>query len=200
MDRKEGKYCSEDILEGIGNHDREILNHVYKTQFHSICRYVETRHGNDADAWDIFQEAIGVVYDLVKNKEPKLELTSSFETFFYAVAKRLWLKQLRNRNNNPLYFAADLDNVGIDLDELEAVLRMNELFSIYMKQIENLDAKCRKAFELSVDKTDGKSMAKQLRFFSAQAAYNKKRECIKKLINLIINDPDYKKLNDYEKP
>lgn len=200
MNRKAGKYRSEEFLKGIKDHDRDVLNYIYKTQFRSIQRYVESRHGNESDAWDVFQEAIGIVYDIVNDENRKLNLTASFETFFYAIAKHVWLKQLRIRSYKPVLHVVEVDDISIDMDEFDAIFHRNELFRIYLNQFEKLSEKCQKTIEMSVENMSGGQIANELSMSSAQSAYNLKRNCIKKLIRLIINDPDYKKLIDYEKP
>lgn len=67
---------------------------LYRSYFPSVADYVMTHNGTREDAEDIFQEALVVLLQKVRTTD--FVLTSSLKTFLYAVARNLWLKQLRD--------------------------------------------------------------------------------------------------------
>lgn len=80
---------------------------LYKLYFPSIDLYVRKNNGTREDAEDVFQEAMVVL--LGKVRQPHFVLTSSLKTFFYAIAKNLWLKKLRD--NHVEFRAIDLPDM-----------------------------------------------------------------------------------------
>ena len=81
-----------DILQGIrlGNH--QAIAQLYQLYFPPIVHMVINNRGSREEAQDIFQEAVMVLYH--KSRDPDFRLSSKLQTFLYAIAKRLWLKQL----------------------------------------------------------------------------------------------------------
>ncbi|SHK94410.1 RNA polymerase sigma factor, sigma-70 family [Chitinophaga jiangningensis] len=69
---------------------------LYQHSFPAICHYIQQNSGNEQDAEDIFQEALLVLLEKINN--PDFRLTASLNTFLFAVARNLWLKELRNRS------------------------------------------------------------------------------------------------------
>jgi RNA polymerase sigma factor (sigma-70 family) len=199
MGKKEEKYSSIEIIQGIRKHDRKVLDFVYKAYFPHVCKYVEERHGNKGDAWDVFQDAMGVVFDLVKREKNNFLQESSFKTFFIGICHNIWLKQLRNRKLNLIFNTAMVESMPEDDREIQSLIRSNILFRICQKHIAMLKPDCRMVIEMTANEEDGEKLAEMLHFESVQAAYNKRRTCIRKLLDLIKNDPEYKNLTDYEK-
>jgi RNA polymerase sigma factor (sigma-70 family) len=82
------------LLEQLKKEDNASFELLYKLYFPSINSYIKQNMGNSDDAADIFQEAIIVL--LQKVRQPDFVLTSSLKTYLYAIAKNIWLKRLRN--------------------------------------------------------------------------------------------------------
>src|SRR5688572_17798720 len=82
------------ILEQLRIGHNAAFQLLYKFYFPSIDSYVRQNMGNKEDAEDIFQEAIMVL--LQKVRQPDFALTSALKTYLYAIAKNLWLKRLRS--------------------------------------------------------------------------------------------------------
>lgn len=75
----------------------ELLYHCYSP---SIAAYITNNHGTSHDAEDIFQEAIIVL--LQKVRQPHFQLTSSLKTYLFSIARHLWLKRLRDNKLLPV--------------------------------------------------------------------------------------------------
>jgi RNA polymerase sigma factor (sigma-70 family) len=96
----------DNLLQQLKNEDSASFKQLYKTYFPSIALYVKQNMGNTADAEDIFQEAILVLVQKVR--QPQFTLTSSLKTYLYAIAKNLWLKRLRD---NKLILDSDFESI-----------------------------------------------------------------------------------------
>jgi RNA polymerase sigma factor (sigma-70 family) len=99
---------------------------LYKFYFPSVSSYVRKNKGSGEDAEDIFQEAILVL--LNKVRETDFVLTSSLKTYLFAISKNLWLKRLR-------------DNKLISVDDLEVYQWESDSFSMEFSPEQTIDEK-----------------------------------------------------------
>lgn len=101
------------LLQQLKTEDDASFRLLYKLYFPSIASYIKQNKWNSEDAEDIFQEAIIVL--LQKVRQPDFVLTSALKIYLYAIAKNLWLKRLRT-------------NKLIAVDELEHYQIQSETF------------------------------------------------------------------------
>ncbi|GAA4787600.1 hypothetical protein GCM10023231_14650 [Olivibacter ginsenosidimutans] len=95
---KEKKYTlseDEELIFGIQNGDAKIMESLYRIHFPVIMRLIVNNGGDVDDAKDIFQEAVIILYD--KIKEGSFELNSKLKTYLYSVSRNLWLKRLTKK-------------------------------------------------------------------------------------------------------
>jgi RNA polymerase sigma factor (sigma-70 family) len=85
-----------EIILGLRNNDSKILRVLYKKNFPSILKYILTNSGSEEEARDVFQESMIVLYRNAQKEN--FELSSSVQTYLYAIAKRLWLKKLKGNS------------------------------------------------------------------------------------------------------
>ncbi|WP_037576426.1 RNA polymerase sigma factor [Sporocytophaga myxococcoides] len=90
-----GIVTDNNIVEELKSEDSEAYERLYKYYFPTILSFIKRNKGNEADAEDIFQEAVLVL--LQKIRQPNFILTSGLKTYLFAIAKNLWLKQLRDK-------------------------------------------------------------------------------------------------------
>ena len=89
------QYSDADIIAGLRSGDSKILELTYKQHYPTILHFVIQNNGTDQDAKDIYQEAIVVLYE--KLRQEHFLLTCQVQTFIYSVCRRLWLKKLREK-------------------------------------------------------------------------------------------------------
>ncbi len=87
-----------EVILGVLNGSKETLNQLYKAYFPMVLRLVLMNSGDEDDAKDVFQEAVIVLYNKIRNGN--FELSSKLKTFIYSVARRLWLKRLSQKSRN----------------------------------------------------------------------------------------------------
>lgn len=105
------------LLDQLKAEDSSSFELLYKFYFPSVASYIKQNLGNNEDAEDIFQEAIIVL--LQKVRQPDFILTSSLKTYLYAVAKNLWLKRLRDNKLKFVDNDLSLTNYGIETETFE---------------------------------------------------------------------------------
>jgi DNA-directed RNA polymerase specialized sigma24 family protein len=110
--------------------DSELITHVkaeenhafsllHKFYFPSISYHIRQNNGSKEDAEDIFQEAIIVL--LQKIREADFVLTSSLKTYLFAISKNLWFKRLCDER----FVNIEAEDLEIYLPKVEA-----EIFEI----------------------------------------------------------------------
>jgi len=103
------------ILEHLKTEKDASFELLYKFYFPSIASYIKQNMGKTEDAEDIFQEAIIIL--LQKVRQPDFVLTSSLKTYLYAISKNLWMKHLR-------------DNHMVTVEDIELIMPEEDNFSI----------------------------------------------------------------------
>jgi RNA polymerase sigma factor (sigma-70 family) len=106
------------LLDKLKNEDNASFEVLYKFYFPSIAAHITQNFGSTEDAEDIFQEAIIVL--LQKIRQTDFVLASSLKTYLFAIAKNLWLKRLR-------------DNKLIPVDNFEKYKEQSETFEFELQ-------------------------------------------------------------------
>jgi RNA polymerase sigma factor (sigma-70 family) len=105
------------LLNQLKSEDSASFDLLYQFYFPLVAAYVKQNLGNNEDAEDIFQEAIIVL--LQKVRQPDFVLTSSLKTYLYAVAKNLWLKRLRDNKMKIVDSELSLSNYATETFDIE---------------------------------------------------------------------------------
>lgn len=186
-------YSDKELIQGIKNRDNDVLEYIYQEYYPSIQYLINSNHGSDEAARDLFQDVILVVYTKIRNNE--LALNCSFKTFVYAVGRNLWLKQLHNQrrwnlvpleNNEPIF--------GNDMDEIE-IINVDDIKKLlYQKHFLKLNTICQQILEMVINKHSFREISIRLNLKNEQYARKRKYRCIQTLINSIQNDSQYKTL------
>lgn len=185
------EFSDEQIIRGIGNNNRSVLNYLYNSQFGRIRRYIMHRGGDQNIIKDIFQEALLIIYTKIRNED--LHLTCSFSTYFFAICKNLWFHELRMRNKmiTGMYSSEDLVEDPEPVQEL-----LPELKKLVEYHFNTLSEDCKKVLELHFKHKSLADICEIMRYKDVKYAADRKYRCKQYLFNRIINDPKYKKLTD----
>jgi RNA polymerase sigma factor (sigma-70 family) len=172
----------EEIFEGIKMRDGKTVEALYRSYFPGFKNYVLRKNGSVDDARDVFQEAILVIFRNF-NKEG-FKLTSSFDTYMYAVCKNLWGKYFTDMNKH-IESNADISNYDFAEEETE-VMERHKKYDLYVSQFNKLSKDCRKVLRYFAKKVSLREIAEKMGY---SEAYAKKRKflCKKKLVENIKN-------------
>jgi len=187
-------YSDEQILKGILRHDNLILQYIYKQYYYNINYFIRKNQGSEADASDIFQEAIIIIYRKIKENDLIFE-KSSFKGYLFSVCRFLWLKQLEKRRiekeklNDSLPYHEDLYD-----DNLNELAEKNERYGLYQKHFGTLSTDCQKLLQLFFEKVSLRDIAKVMGYKSEKYAKKRKYKCKELLISRIKQDAEFKKI------
>ena len=194
------KFTDAEIIQGILNQNENVLRFIYKDYFKPVRKLVYRNGGNVEDAWDLFQEGIGMLVDQVIREGSSLVLTSSLKTFFLEICKKQWYKTMRS-NKKVILSSEHIREGSVNPEEVEHEIEWEAaLFRICMKYLMYLKPDCRNLLKMMANDESTEKMMHDLQFQSLQPVYNKKRTCIQYILKLINEDPEYKKMMNDEKP
>lgn len=184
-------FKDEEILAGIQNHDHRILNQIYDDILPKIQNMVIHAGGGINQANDIFQEAMIIVYKKVR--ENNLKLSCKFSTYLYSICKHLWMQEVKygDRVLSKSYRISDDHLVEEPLPDYKKAI-----MDIFEKHYEALSQNCQKILELHFQKYTIEEIKTIMGYASSHYAMDKKYRCKKSLIKRIINDPNFKELEN----
>src|ERR1700741_5369809 len=83
------------LLSSLAMGDSKAISFIYKSTCHTVEKMVFKMNGSTDDAYDVFQDAVTILYEKAKSEE--LHLTCKLSTYLVSVAKHLWLKKLSKK-------------------------------------------------------------------------------------------------------
>ncbi len=184
-----------DILDGIRIQDNTVIRKIYSDNFPIIRNLVLLKSGSIADAEDIFQEALVIIYNKVAKDE--LILSCSFKTYLYAVCDRLWKQQLNKKGREipmPDYYEVE------DKDDIDLAIVEEKMYMLYQVHFLAMSDECQKVLRLYISKVPMDMIAKLMGYKTEEYAKVKKFMCKKKLKEVVLSDPRSKLLlEDYKR-
>ncbi|HEY8895722.1 MAG TPA: RNA polymerase sigma factor, partial [Niastella sp.] len=97
---KGNMYSDAELIAAIGSSDQlnNAIFFIYEQYSNTIQSYILANSGTPPDAEDIFQETVVTFIDLVKKEKFRGE--ASVKTFLTAIARNLWLNELKKRQRS----------------------------------------------------------------------------------------------------
>jgi RNA polymerase sigma factor (sigma-70 family) len=183
---------NDNIVYGLKNNDRKILNQVYSKYYPIIQRHILINGGSEDDAKDIFQDAIVILYH--KATTNTLILNGKFLTLLYSVCKHIWLRTIIHNDKHPI---VPIDTITlpyiddtlskIEQDKIEEIKKV--LFDEHFKKLSNRDQDIMKS---SIGISTAELATKYN--LTVDSAKTRKYACRQKLKSWIQNDEKYKHL------
>jgi len=138
--------------------------------------WVRKNSGSKEDAEDVVQEAI-IVYLKISAK-PGFHETSKPETLLFAIARNIWLYQLRQNKRMPYTDSDELLMIA-GIEELDIIIEKEEQLKKIEYILNDLGEKCRQLLEMFYfRKIDMKTIAEKLEFRNDKVAKAMKYKCL----------------------
>lgn len=181
-------------INALRNNDQVLLDELYTLFSGKIKKMVLQNNGSEADAADIFQEAL---VDLYKKAKTGFTLTCPMEAFLFMICRNRWLNTITRRKYNNVTFAEDEGYSNLVSEDSFAVaeqIRTNQnRKNLIESKLVELGGSCSELLQLS---WSGKKL--ELIATLMNTTYNyirkKKSDCMGKLIDLVKGSPDYQLL------
>lgn len=192
------KYSDKTILIGIKNRKDSILEYLYKTLFRQVKHVIIKYGGNEQDARDLFQEALIIIFQRLKNND--LEIRSSFNNYFIVLCRFIWFRQrnIRQNYNSP----DEIENISsgeIDSQQSAEVIEnktydeyiANQSEKIFQRHYRKLPTDCKRVIKMFFRKKPFKEIARKMVYTNEDYARRKKYLCMQQLMKMIARDPEY---------
>ncbi len=146
-----------------------------------VRKWIKANNGSRADADDVLQDAMIAFYQMIH--KPEFKLSVKPETLLFAIAKRIWLSQLRQNRH---MLTGELTE-GINPVEMDTLDFDNDWQYTQMeKTLVLLGDKCKELLELFYfKKKDMVEIAELLGFRNDKVAKAMKYKCLEKARILI---------------
>jgi RNA polymerase sigma factor, sigma-70 family len=182
----------EKMLRGLLNSDRQAIMEVYDLALPAVIHWVKENSGTEADARDIFQEAILALFQKLEKGE--VRLTCTLKSFLRIICRNLWLARLRNRRKVQVTPLEQIENVELDNDLMQSIAQ-SERAQLFFHHFDALGDNCRKILQWFFDKVPMKTIAERL---DSSESYIKKRKfiCKEKLVKAIKADAKFDELKN----
>lgn len=173
------------------NNDSVLLKELYEKYSGKIKSMVTQNNGTEANAADIFQDALLSIYQRAKKYD--FVLTCPFEAFIYLICKNKWMSELNKRKVYKVKLSDDkiYNDIGEDTFKLAEECYMQQARkALLMQKFEELNDDGKRLLSLS---WSGKSMEEVAEILKISYGYarKKKSQCISKLITLVKKSPEY---------
>ncbi|MGN6494200.1 MAG: RNA polymerase sigma factor [Agriterribacter sp.] len=181
-------------ITALVENDTVVLDELYRKFSGKIKWMVLQNNGTEAEASDIFQDALLSIYN--KAKVGAFELTCPLEAFLYLVCKNKWLNVLSKKKTHKVT-NIDTDGfsyIGEDNFKLaEDCVLQQERSNLLMEKLAEMGESCKQLLKLSWSGISMDEVAKKLNVTYAYAR-KKKSECMAKLIGLVKQSPKFNSL------
>lgn len=152
---------------------------LYEICWPSVRAMVLQNSGSEADAEDLFQEAILSFLDNILNKGKEVE--SSIQAYFSAIARYQWLNELRRRPGKDAF----VENMAkLETDEgMEELLEKERIYLAIEDCKADMTPQCREILDsiYQPGRIDMETLAERLRLANAHTARQTKHRCMQRL-------------------
>jgi RNA polymerase sigma factor (sigma-70 family) len=180
--RKISFFPEKEFVNRIKSNDRTVLGELFVRYKKLVFSYVQSQGGDAADAEDMLQEAIIVLWQKVCSGN--FELTSKLGTYVLAVAKNKWMAEMRKRRR---IVNTELpgDRPDGKPSSLEGIIEKEEFGTVH-RALDTLGSPCKEVLMLFYfEERNLKDIARILGFANTDVVKSKKYQCRKTLEGVI---------------
>lgn len=176
-----------DLIEALKQPDIDApVRQLYDHYFEGIVAQICVNGGTREDGSDIFQDAVLVLIEKVKSGTFRGE--SSIKTFLSAIARNLWLYELRTRDRRKKrekFFVDSGDTVATASFPLHESGTQEQLVDLF----KDIGDACKKILTgFYYEKKSMRKMMEEFDYENEQVLRNKKSKCMKKLKEEIVKN------------
>ena len=172
-------FTDTEFIEGLRTGNEAVLKALYKKYYNIVLKIVVNNSGGSEAAQDVYQETIIVLFENVQ--KPGFELNCQLQTYIYSIAKRLWLKQLRN--NGHLVRLDEDEDESVDVGEEIADHEQKEADLLKMAQsLEDLGEPCKTRIkDFYVNRLSMDEISEKFGYTNSDNAKTQKYKCLQRL-------------------
>jgi RNA polymerase sigma factor (sigma-70 family) len=171
-----------EVVLGILNNSEEALNKLYIGYYPMVLQFILNNSGDEADAKDVYQEAIIVLYDKIKSGS--FELSSKLKTYLYSVSRRIWLKKLAQQSKKTSNIA-DFEDVLMVDEDFEIHEEKDRQFDQMKTALESLGEPCKTIIQdFYIHSLSMQDICEKFGYTNTDNAKTQKYKCLQRLKKL----------------
>jgi len=180
-------------LDIIRSCDKCVIDSLYKKLFPQICRWITLNSGTREDAEDIFHDALLAI--LIKQDAKDFILECNLFTYFTSICRHKWFQILYQRRKvNKVSLTEILDCPEDSYSTKEAEDLENKKYRIFITALNELDRFSKTIMEACLNGKTNEEIAIEFGFKNIQAVADKKKNCKKRLIQILHQYAEYKEI------
>lgn len=166
------------IVEQLRSPDNKTALASLYQSFPMIRQLIRNNGGNDADAQDVFQEALLVLYRNAQALD--FQLTCAPSTYLYSVSRFLW-KDIQKKRQREVFLDKDVRQEVCIEQDMEQHQEQEEKSAQLSAVIQQLGDKCRAILKAYYyQKQSMKEIAAALNYGSINSAKTQKYKCLER--------------------
>lgn len=171
-------YLEESLLAELRKRNDSALRQLYHAHYPMVLHMVIANSGTEAEAKDIYQEAIIHFYERVL--QPDFTLTCKIKTYLYAVCRKLWLQRLASKNK--FVRIEEMENLE-GIEEVIADMEVKEKsFKSMDQSLRKLGEPCRTILEDFYLRTlTMEEITEKFGYTNSDNTKNQKYKCLQRL-------------------
>jgi len=134
-----------------------------------------------------------IVFKRLREKE-NFELSSTFDTYLYSIARLIWLKKLRDRRKMEVTGLSREMEEYIEFEEPPPVHDKDLRMAVYQRNLKLIPEDCQKILVLTAESMNAKAIAEKLGFRSDVYVRKRRHFCKEFLVNRIKEDKEYQEM------
>jgi RNA polymerase sigma factor (sigma-70 family) len=179
---KAALHTEEELLSALRSGNGQALGSLYKTYFPMVLHFITQNSGTEAEAKDIYQEAVIVLYEHVQEEE--FVLSCKIKTYLYSVCRRLWLKKLAQKSRYVGKIEDFESFIPFTKDDADAEEK-DEQFKAMQVSMGELGEPCRTILEdFFIHGFSMQQITDKMGYTNADNAKNQKYKCLMRLKKL----------------
>jgi RNA polymerase sigma factor (sigma-70 family) len=182
--------ADDEYIKAIQNNDRKGLEQLYQEFLPRISAFLRRNGGSDADAKDVFQDALIVLFKKVQ--APEFQLTSGFYTLLYGICRNLWGNRLQKKSGNEVSIPEDYKYTNEPV--LTQLIEQQEEEQVFWDAFKQLGQDCQQLLQLFFAKIKMAEIAERMEYSSVGYAKKRKFQCKEQLIKRVKADARYSEL------
>jgi RNA polymerase sigma factor (sigma-70 family) len=160
--------------------DEQVLKTIYRQNYPVIVNMVINNGGSLAQAKDVYQEAIIILYE--KLQDESFELNCRIKTFLYSVSRNIWLKELKIMNR---YSGSLTENEEYTELNWEEVNQVEDQYQAMNHALNALGEPCSTILkDFYINKSSMEDITGKFGYTNTDNAKNQKYKCLKRLKKL----------------
>ncbi len=173
-------FTDTEFIEGLRTGNEAALKALYKKYYNIVLKIVVNNSGSSEAAEDIYQETIIVLFE--NAQKPGFTLNCQLQTFIYSIAKRLWLKQLRN-NSNMTKLSNGQEEELVDVsEEINEHLQKEEALLKMTKSLSELGEPCKTIItDFYISHLSMDEISEKFGYTNSDNAKTQKYKCLQRL-------------------